>query len=135
MTTLKEEEEEEGEAGHSRDNTTKKRKHTYHPSVISYPWPFDRVVQIFRWDELCVVARPRTHETECSIRIGSSQRPRHHGPPTSSQSWCWRVCTLDFYRVHQMILPPSTNLDQNQGGLKIRPRISPWWDVNSSHCI
>jgi hypothetical protein len=30
-------EEEEEEAGHSRDHTIKKGAHTYHPSVISFP--------------------------------------------------------------------------------------------------
>jgi len=119
------------EADRSRDHMAKKEAHTYHPSVISYPWPFygvrhnpHRVVHILQWDGSYVVARSRTPETGWSISIASSQRLRHYGPSTS-WSWCWRVCTPNFYRVHQMILPPSTNPDRNPGGSKDRSRISP----------
>jgi len=108
-----------------------KRTHMYHPSVILYPSPFygvhnnlHRVVHILQWDRSYVVVRSRTPETGWSISIASSQRLRHYGPSTS-WSWCWRVCTPDFYLVYQMILPPSTNLDRNPGGSKDRSRISP----------
>jgi len=37
-------EEKEEEAGRSRDHMTKKKGHTYHPFVISCPWPFGGVV-------------------------------------------------------------------------------------------
>jgi hypothetical protein len=37
-------EKEEEEAGRSRDHTTKKGAHTYHPFAIWCPWSFDGVV-------------------------------------------------------------------------------------------
>jgi len=67
------------EADRSRDHMAKTRAHTYHPSVISYPWPFyrvhhnpHRVVHILQWDGSYVVTRSGTHETGWSISIASS---------------------------------------------------------------
>jgi len=55
----------------------------------------------------------------------SSQRLRHYGPTTSFRPYCWRARRPDFFRVHQTILPPSTNPDRNPDGSKDRPHISP----------
>jgi len=135
MTALEEEE----EVGRSWDHTIKKGAHTYQPYVISCPWAFGgvvhnppRVVHMFRWDELCVVVRPQTPKIGCLIPIGSYQRLRYYGSLASSWSWCWRVCTPDFYRVYQTILHSSTNLDRNPGGSKDHPRISPSTDYYMS---
>jgi hypothetical protein len=87
------EKEEEEEVGRSWDHAAKKRKHTYHPSVISCPWRSSRVVHnasivadIVGWDQPCVVSRPRSPQSGCSILIRSSKLLRHYGPPASSRS-------------------------------------------------
>jgi len=93
-------EEEEEEAGHSRDHTSKKVVHTYHPSVISCPWPFGRVVHI-PLTVARIVARPQTPKTGCPqvlshsvgefahlISIGSTRRSCLH-PQISYFSLNW----------------------------------------------
>jgi len=37
---------------------------------------------------------------------------------------CSRFCTPNFYQVHQTIMSPTTNLDQDLDRLKDCPRIS-----------
>jgi len=51
----------------------------------------------------------------------SSQRLRHYGPTVIFRPSCWRARRPDFYRVHQTIRPPSTNLDRNRLGQRIVP--------------
>jgi hypothetical protein len=54
----------------------------------------------------------------------SSQWLRHYGPTVIFRPSCWRARRPDFYRVHQMIRPPSTNQDRNLVGSKDCPHIS-----------
>jgi hypothetical protein len=74
---------EEEEVGRSRDHTTKKGTHMYHPSVISCQWQAGRVVQNPPRVADIVVSRSRSPKTKSSILIGSSQRLRHCEPPAS----------------------------------------------------
>ena len=120
--------EEEEEVGRSRDHTTKKRAHMYHPSVISFPWSFGgvvhnlpRVARIFcmRWVVCCYKA------TNSKDRVLNTD---------------WELPTIEILRVAHKFLavvlespytqflssPPINLASIHKSGSK------PWWVEGSS---
>ena len=115
---MAESEEEEG-VGCSRDHTTKKKAHRYHPYMILCPWRSVRVVHnplrvayIAGWDQPCVVSRPWSPQTGCLILIRSSQRLRHYRCPQvirSTRRYCFhsqiRIKIQVGWRIVSISLP------------------------------
>jgi len=119
--------EEEEEPSLSREHTAKKGAHSYHPFVISCPWPFGgvvhnlpRVAHIFRWDGLYEAANSWdwTLDTDCELPMVETVRAIHKFSVIVSESPYTRLLSG----------PPDDHASIHESGSK-----SGWVDGSSPY--